>query len=81
MLSNHYSCHRLMKLGFHRQIFEKCSNVKFHENPPGGSQVVPRGRTDGRTDGQTSSANSEATQIVSREREHFNLHHFLFIPA
>jgi hypothetical protein len=31
-----------MKLEFYRQIFEKCSNIKFHENPSSGSRVVPR---------------------------------------
>jgi hypothetical protein len=35
-----------MKLEFSRQIFEKYSNIKFHENPSSGSRVVPRGRTD-----------------------------------
>ena len=35
----------LMKLGFSRQIFEKWSNVKFHENPSSGSRVVPIGQT------------------------------------
>ena len=34
-----------MKLEFCRQMFEKYSNMKFHENPSGGSQVVPCGRT------------------------------------
>ena len=28
------------------QIFEKYSNVRFHENPSNGSRVVPCGRTD-----------------------------------
>ena len=37
-----YSCQILMKLGF----FETRSNIKFHENPSGGSRAVPRGRTD-----------------------------------
>jgi len=35
-----------MKLEFSRQIVEKYSNIKFHENPSSGSQVVPCGRTD-----------------------------------
>jgi len=35
---------------FSRQIFEKFSNIKFHENPSSGSRVVPCGRIDGRTD-------------------------------
>jgi hypothetical protein len=39
-----------MKLEFSGQIFEKSSNIKFHENPSSDSRVVPCGRTDGRTD-------------------------------
>ena len=39
-----------MKFEFSRQIFEKYSNIKFHENPSSGSRVVPCGPTDGRTD-------------------------------
>jgi hypothetical protein len=48
-----------MRIGFHLklplfmsdvnealQIFEKCSNVKFHGNPSSGRRVVPSGRTD-----------------------------------
>jgi len=35
-----------MKLEFSRQIFEEYSNIKFHENPPSGSRVVPRGLKD-----------------------------------
>ena len=35
-----------MKLEFSRQIFEKVSNIKFHQNPSSGSRVVPCGRTD-----------------------------------
>jgi len=35
-----------MKLQFSRQIFEKSSNNKFHENRSNGSRVVPGGRTD-----------------------------------
>jgi len=30
-----------VKIEFSRQIFEKYSNVDFHENPSSGSQVVP----------------------------------------
>jgi len=36
----------LIKLEFFRQIFEKYSNIKFHENPSSGCRVVP---ADGRT--------------------------------
>ena len=35
-----------MKLEFSRLIFEKSSNIKFHENPLSGSRAVPCGRTD-----------------------------------
>jgi hypothetical protein len=31
---------------------EEESNIKFHENPYSGSQVVPCGRADGQADGQ-----------------------------
>ena len=34
-----------MKHEFSRQIFEKSSSIKFHENPSIGSRVFPRGRT------------------------------------
>jgi hypothetical protein len=42
-----------MKAEFSGHIFEKYSNVKFHENPSSGNRVVPRGdkQTDRRTDG------------------------------
>jgi hypothetical protein len=40
----------LIKLEFSKQIFKKYSNIKFHENPSSGSQVVPCGRTDRQTD-------------------------------
>jgi len=36
-----------MKSEFSRQIFEKCSNIIFHERPSSGSQVITSGRTDG----------------------------------
>jgi len=35
-----------MKLEFSGQIFEKHSNIKFHENPSNGRRVIPCGRTD-----------------------------------
>jgi len=31
-----------MKLEFSRQVFDKHSNIKFHENRPSASWVVPR---------------------------------------
>ena len=39
-----------MILEFSRQIFEKSSNIKFHENLSIGSRVVPCGPTDDQTD-------------------------------
>jgi hypothetical protein len=35
-----------MKLEFSRQIFEESSNIKFRENPSGGSRDVPCGGMD-----------------------------------
>jgi len=35
-----------MKLEFSRTIFEKSSNIKFHENPSSASRVIPCGQTD-----------------------------------
>jgi len=40
----------LMALEYSHQSFEKSPNIKFHENPPSGSRVVPCGQTDIRTD-------------------------------
>jgi hypothetical protein len=39
-----------MKLESSRHSFEKCPNIKFHENPYSGSRAVPSGQTDGRAD-------------------------------
>jgi hypothetical protein len=39
-----------MKVEISRQIFEKCSNIKFNENPSSGSRVVSCGRIDGERD-------------------------------
>jgi len=50
MYSTGYSCQISVKLDFSRQIFEKYSNIKFNENPSGGSRVVPCGLTDAQTD-------------------------------
>jgi hypothetical protein len=40
----------LMKLEFSRQIFEKSSDIKFHQNPSSGRRVVPCEQIDRRTD-------------------------------
>jgi len=54
-----------MKLEFYRQIFEKSSNIKCHENPCSGSRVVLYERTDGRTDIHDE-ANSRFSQFYER---------------
>ena len=38
-----YSCQILMKLEFYQQIFDKYSNIKFHESPSSGIRVVACG--------------------------------------
>ena len=40
-----YSCQFLMQLELSEQIFEKSSNIKFHENPSRESRIVPFGQT------------------------------------
>jgi len=44
-----------MKLEFSRQIFEKSSNIKFHENP---SKPSCSSRRDGRTGHEVNSCSS-----------------------
>jgi len=39
-----------MKVDFPRQILEKYSKTKFHENPSSRCRVIPCGETDGRKD-------------------------------
>jgi len=63
MYSALYSCPTLMKLEFSRQIFEKSSNIKFHEKPSSGNRVIPYGRTDNRHD----EANSCFSQFCERD--------------
>jgi len=47
------ACPILIKLYLFKHILDKRSNIKFHENPPGGSRVVRCGGMDSRTDGVT----------------------------
>jgi hypothetical protein len=54
-----------MKLESSRHIFEKHSNLKFHENPSSGNRVVLCGRTDTKTDGQNE-ANNRFTKFCER---------------
>ena len=59
-----YLCQILLELEFSRQIFEKYSNDKFHENPSSGSRVVRCGRTD-----RHDEANGSSPQICERVSE------------
>jgi hypothetical protein len=53
MQSTRYSCQILMNYEFFQQIFEKCSNIKFNENPSSGNRVVQRERTDRQVDAKS----------------------------
>jgi hypothetical protein len=46
MQSTRYYGQILIKLEFSPLIFEKYSNIEFHENPSNRSRVVPSGRAD-----------------------------------
>jgi len=48
-----YFCQVLMKHEFSRQIYQKSSNIKFHENSSSRSRVVPCGPTDRRQEHMT----------------------------
>ena len=57
-------CQVFMKLELFLTDFrKKYSNMKFHENPPNGSPVVPCGRTEGRKDGRINTTNSRFKQL------------------
>jgi hypothetical protein len=44
----HVICHILKKFDVSQQIFQKHSNIKFHENPSSGAELF---QADGRTNG------------------------------
>ena len=54
-----------MKLEFSGQIFERCSNIQFYQNPSSGIRVAPCGRTDRRTDGRTDGRTDTTKLIVA----------------
>jgi len=54
-----------MKIEFSRQVSEKYSNNKFHENLSSGSRIVPGGWTERRTD-RHDYANSRFSQFCER---------------
>jgi hypothetical protein len=51
-----------MKREFSQHVFEKYSNIKFHENPPSESRIVPGGLTGGATD-RNDKGNDRSSQI------------------
>ena len=76
-----------MTLEYSRRIFEKSSNIKFHENPSSGSRVVLCGWTDGRPDMTTlivafrNSANAPKNRYTvmwrnSKDHTEVSLSHF-----
>jgi hypothetical protein len=62
---------QIKKNEFFCQISEKYSNIKFHEIPSSGNQVVPRRRTDGRSAGYTD-RRDEANSRFSQNFENDN---------
>ena len=60
-----YSCQVLMKFELLRQIFEKYSNIKYHENPSSGNRVVLCRQADGQTD-RHDEADSRFSQFDER---------------
>ena len=42
--STRFCCSTLIKLEFSQYIFDNYRNIEFHENPSGGSRVVPCGQ-------------------------------------
>jgi hypothetical protein len=57
-----------MEIEFYRQIFQKYSNIKFHESPSSGSRIVPCEETDRRRDGHDE-ANSRFLQFCERAKK------------
>jgi hypothetical protein len=62
-----YSCQILIKVEISRQVFEKCSNIEFHENRSSGSRVCPTQR-DGQAvrHGEDSSRFSQFCEHLSK---------------
>ena len=57
-----------MELEFSRQILEKDTNIKFHQNPSSGRGVVPCGRAGGQRDRQTN-----MTKLIATFRNFVNM--------
>jgi hypothetical protein len=74
-----YCCQILMKLEFCRRIFEKYSNVKFHENPSIGSGVVPCGQTDRQADMTTLIVAYKSMTSTSQRNSSYDCHSIIFL--
>jgi hypothetical protein len=61
-----------VKLEFYRQIFEKYTNINFHENPSCGSRVAPCRWTDGQTDMRKLILVFHNTNAPKKNRAHFH---------
>jgi hypothetical protein len=58
----------------YRKIFERYSNIKFHENPYSGGRVVPCWQRDGRTDRQTDRCYRASSRSLQFSRAPETLH-------
>jgi len=71
-----YSCPILMAFEFSEHIFEKSSNIKFHENPSSGNRVVPCGWTDEQTWRSSYSLFEMLRKHLKKEFRGYNLNFF-----
>jgi len=62
-----------MKLELSRQILEKYSNIKFHDNLSIGNRPFPCGRKEGRTDGQRDKNVEAHSRLLLILRRHTRL--------
>ena len=82
LYNTRYSCQIFIKLEFSRQIFKKYADIKFHENPSSGSQVVLCAptvyRQKDRHDKTTSRFRSFAKAPNKTKTELWNLHGYCY---
>jgi len=65
-----------MKLEFSRQISEKYSNIKFHDNPSSGGRFVPCGQTV-----RHEEANSHLSQFCESAKKNVGCRLFSELPT
>jgi len=61
-----------MKLEVFQQIFEKCSNMKYNENPSSGSRVVPCEWADGQMKHRQAGRQTDMTKPFTIFRMHLD---------